>query len=184
MLAPPAIDGRVVARLYAGEITDDGCSSAMVPDTFFCIMTGLEISNPRLRRLYETWLEKQAGKPYPARSDFDPVNDLRFILGNLMLVDVVGGDPPDFRIRLHGSSLVVRHGYELTGKMLDELPIPEQRDRARQTFSTVVATGEPLHSNRDQLFGDRLRRYEAIVLPLSNNGATVDMLLVGLIHHD
>jgi hypothetical protein len=105
-------------------------------------------------------------------------------LGNLLLIDVIGNAPPDFRIRLHGSNLVAYHGYELTGKMLDELPLDEQRARARQTFTTVVTTGELLHGHRDQVFDERRRPYETIVLPLSTNGATVDMLLVGLIHDD
>jgi hypothetical protein len=141
------------------------------------------IIKPRLRQLYELWLSKRAGRRFPPRADFDPV-DLRFILGSLILVDVVAGTPPDFRIRLHGSNLVSRHGYELTGKMLDELPLSEQRDRARQTFNAVVATGELVHGHRDQLFNEVRRRYETIVLPLSSDGANIDMLLVGLIHDD
>lgn len=141
------------------------------------------IVNPRLRQLYEHWLNKCAGRRFPSRADFDPL-DLWFILGNLILVDVIESAPRDFRIRLHGTNLVSRHGYELTGKMLDALPIAEQRDRARQTFTTVVTTGEPLHGHRDQLFGERWRHYETIILPLSTDGANIDMLLVGLIHDE
>jgi hypothetical protein len=141
------------------------------------------IINPRLRRLYELWLSKCAGRRFPSRADFDPI-DLRFILGNLILVDVIEGTPPDFRIRLHGSNLASRHGYELTGKMLEALPLSEQRDRARQTFTAVAATGEPVHGHRDQVFNELRRRYETIVLPLSHDGKIVDMLLVGLIHDD
>ena len=68
--------------------------------------------------------------------------------------------------------------------MLDALPIAGQRDRARQTFATVVATGEPLHGHRDQVFAEswQQQRYETIILPLSTDSTTVDMLLVGLIH--
>jgi len=143
----------------------------------------LSIINPRLQQLYEWWLNNHAGRKFPSRADVDPI-DLRFILGNLMLVDVIGSTPPDFRIRLHGSNLVFRHGYELTGKMLDELPLVEQRDRARQTFTTVVSTGEPLHGHRDQVFALRPQQYETIILPLSTDGANIDTLLVGLIHDD
>jgi len=147
-------------------------------------MTIPTITNARLWQLYACWLGKCAGRRYPSRADFNPTADLRFILGNLILVDVIQGTPPDFRIRLHGSNLVSRHGYELTGKMLDQLPLVEQRERARQTFTTVVATGELLHGHRDQAFDGRPQRYETIVLPLSSDSVAVDMLLVGLIHSD
>jgi hypothetical protein len=141
------------------------------------------IINPRLQQLYEWWLNKHAGRKFPSRTDVDPV-ELRFILGNLILVDVIGNAPPDFRIRLHGSNLAFRHDYELTGKMLDELPIVEQRNRARQTFTTVITTGEPLHGHRDQVFALRSQHYETIILPLSTDGTNIDTLLVGLIHDD
>lgn len=148
-------------------------------------MATRNIVNPRLRQLYECWLDKRAGRRFPSRADFDPM-ELRYILGNLLLVDVIGNAPPDFRIRLHGSNLASRHGYDLTGKLLDELPLAEQRDRARQTFTTVVATGEPLHGHRDRVFAESWQRqsYETVVLPLSNDGTTINMLLVGLIHDD
>jgi len=146
----------------------------------------LTITAPKLRQLYAYWAEKRAGRPYPMRADLDPIG-LRFILGNLILVDVIGalgGGEPRFRIRLHGTNLAARHGYELTGKMLDELPVGEQRDLARQSFSQVVATGAPLHAHRDRVLDGRNQRYETIILPLSSDGAAIDMLLVGLIHSD
>jgi hypothetical protein len=146
-------------------------------------VTAPPIVNPRLRQLYEWWLSKRGGRSFPSRRDFDPI-DLRFILGNVILVDVIGSAPPDFRIRLHGSNLVSRHGYELTGKTLDALPVIEQRDRARQTFTAVATTGEPLHGHRNQLFAEVRRRYETIILPLAADGENIDMLLVGLIHDD
>jgi hypothetical protein len=141
------------------------------------------IINPRLQKLYASWLAKRGGRRFPARADFDPI-ELRFILGNLILVDVVGKEKPEFRIRLHGSNLVARHGYELTGKMLSELPIDEQRKRAQQTFAAVVTSREPLHGHRDQMFGNKWQPYETLILPLSSNDDDIDVLLVGLIHDD
>jgi hypothetical protein len=51
------------------------------------------IINPRLQQLYASWLAKRGGRRFPARADFDPI-ELRFILGNLILVDVVGKEKP------------------------------------------------------------------------------------------
>ena len=65
---------------------------------------------------------------------------MTFIMGNVILVDVLSETPPRFRIRLHGTNLVQYVGYELTGKMLDELPQTEFREAARQTFTHVFKT--------------------------------------------
>jgi len=74
----------------------------------------LPISHPRLQRLYAYWSTKKGQRKMPSRADID-VLDLRYMLGNIMLVDVVadvaGGTPPRFRIRVHGSNLSQRAGY-------------------------------------------------------------------------
>ena len=59
------------------------------------------ITAPQLRQLYSYWSERRGTRRYPRRADLDPIG-LRFILGNVILVDVIGGEPPRFRIRLHG----------------------------------------------------------------------------------
>ncbi len=80
------------------------------------------ITNLRLRRLYAYWNERRGSRRFPARADIDPL-DLTFLMGNMILIDVIEGDPPGFFIRLHGTNLAQRAGYELTGKMLNDLPI-------------------------------------------------------------
>jgi len=70
----------------------------------------------------------------------------------------------------------------LTGKMLDQLPVNEQRDLARQSFTSVAQSGAPLDAHRDLSIDGRRVHYETIVLPLSSDGTAIDMLLIGLIH--
>jgi len=140
-----------------------------------------EISHPRLQRLYAYWSAKRGARKMPSRADID-VLDLRYVLGNLMLVEVVGGPPPRFHIRVHGSNLAERAGYELTGKMLDELPEDEFRKEVGQKWTEVAATGEPMHCDRDlRINGRPPYRYESIILPLSADGETVNMELVAVI---
>ena len=141
------------------------------------------IDNPRLRRLYEYWCDRRGDRRFPARADIDPL-DLAFILGNLILIDVVEGDPPGFFIRLHGTNLAQRAGYELTGRMLNELPISEFRQLAMETFAYVAQNGEPFRGSRDRILGEQPRQYETLILPLSNDGERVNMLLAGLIYAD
>jgi len=117
----------------------------------------------------------------PARSDLDPV-DMAFAIGNIILADVLAETPPRFFIRLHGTTLSERVGYDLTGKMLDDMPVPEFRDLSQRSFTKVAATGEPVHALADRLVDERMQRYEAIIMPLSDDGEHVDRLLVGLIY--
>jgi hypothetical protein len=142
-----------------------------------------DVVDPLLRRLFVYWDGKRGGRRMPARSDVDPL-DLRFILGQLILVDVMPDPPPRFRIRLHGTELAQRAGYELTGKMLDELPTTEFRLLAQRSFATTAETRLPFHSIRDRLLDGKPRRYETLMLPLSADGDGVDMLLVGLRYSD
>ena len=79
----------------------------------------------------------------PARADIDPL-DMMFVIGNIILVDVLAETPLRFRIRLHGTNLVQRVGYELTGKMLDDLPVNDFRRLAQQSFTEAVTTAAPL----------------------------------------
>jgi len=144
------------------------------------------ITNLRLQRLYDYWCERRGDRRFPARVDIDPL-DLTFLMGNLILVDVVDvveGEQPSFFVRLHGTNLVQRAGYELTGRMLNDLPISEFRQLAMRTFSLVARTGEPFHGNRDRILDERSHRYETLILPLSKDGERVDMLLAGLIYAD
>jgi hypothetical protein len=142
-----------------------------------------DIGHPKLRQLYEYWDGKRHGRRMPSRADLDPV-DMTFVIGNLIMVDVLEGVPPRFHIRLHGTNLAQRAGYELTGKMLDELPVPEYRALAQQSFTEVATTGECIHGKRERIFAGRFARYETVILPLSDDGVRVNRLLVGLIYDD
>ena len=144
----------------------------------------LPISDPRLRRLYAYWSAKKGQRKMPSRADIDML-DLRYVMGNMMLVDVIDGSPLRFRIRLHGSHLSQRAGYELTGKMLDELPETDFRKEVRERWTEVATTGEPLHCDKNfQVFDGRPYHYESIVLSLSADGETVNMELAGPIYRD
>jgi hypothetical protein len=141
------------------------------------------IKHPKLRQLFDYWDGKRGGRELPARADLDPV-EMRFVMGNTILIDVIDGEPLQFRIRLHGTNLSEHVRFDLTGKMLDELPQVEFRDLTRLSFTKVATTKQPLHAQRDRILDDRPRRYETIILPLSSDGEKVDMLLCGLFYDD
>jgi hypothetical protein len=139
------------------------------------------IVHPKLQQLYQYWVEKRGERLMPARADLDPI-DIRFAIGDVILADVLDETPPRFRIRLHGTNLSERTNFDLTGKMLDEMPAPEFRDLSHRSFTKVVSTREPLHALSERPLDGRTQRYEAIILPLSGDGERVDRLLIGMIY--
>jgi hypothetical protein len=135
----------------------------------------------RLDALLAYWERKRGARAFPARADIDPL-ELGFILGHLLLVDVQR-EPLRYRIRLHGTELAKRAGYDMTGKMLDTLRVPEFRELARRSFTKVVETRAPFRASRDRIIDRRRHRYDTLMLPLGGD-AQVDMLLIGLIYED
>lgn len=138
------------------------------------------IQDSRLRRLYDYWLAKRGTRRFPARADIDPL-DFPYLLGNIMLLDVVR-DPLRFRVRVHGTEMVMRAGYELTGKFLDDLPISDYRSYVRERCEGLVRDGEPLLIRHNRALDGKARRYEAIWLPFADDGDSVSMLLCALIY--
>jgi hypothetical protein len=134
------------------------------------------LSHRNLIRLYDYWDERRSGRAFPARRDVDPL-EFAYVLGNVVLIDVLY-QPLRFRYRLVGVNLVRRDGFDMTGKMVDEFPEPEFRQHLIAVFSTVVESGRPLRGVRDLFVDGRTRQYEALSLPLSDDGQEINMLLI------
>src|SRR4051794_34289618 len=68
------------------------------PDGFAAIARDVAdgIRAARLQRLHPYWTERKGDRRMPARRDIDPL-DFPYLLGNIMLLDVVG-EPPRFRV--------------------------------------------------------------------------------------
>src|ERR1700732_5175329 len=160
-----------------------GCIFTPAMDIFFkrqsADVSG-EIRAERLLRFYRYWLERKGARPFPPRRDIDPL-DFDYLLGNVMLVDVLS-DPLRFRVRLHGSNMVMRAGYDLTGKLVDDLPIPEYRTYVIERCKDLVKRGTPLVVQHDRVLGGQPQRYEALWVPFSSDGTRVTMLLCALIY--
>jgi len=138
------------------------------------------IQDSRLRHLYEHWQDKKGSRRLPNRRDIDPLA-FADVLGHVMLLDVLG-DPLRFRVRVHGTAMVKEAGYDLTGKLMDELPIVDYRDYVRERCEGLVRTGEPLVVHHNRSIDSRVRTYEALWLPFSDDGQNVTMLLCAMIY--
>lgn len=135
-----------------------------------------QIRHADLVRLYDYWALRRNGRSFPARADLDPV-EFRFAVGNVTLIDVLEA-PLRFRFRLVGSLMAQRLGWDLTGRMVDEVPDSEYRERVVQGFRKVVETRRPNTTLYERTVDGKPRRFEVLRLPLAADGETIDMLLL------
>ncbi|MGH7088475.1 MAG: PAS domain-containing protein [Stellaceae bacterium] len=136
------------------------------------------IRTPLLQRLQDDWERRRRGREFPARADFD-VLDMKYAMGNLTIVEVAY-DPLRFRFRLHGSRISQRVGYDMTGKDIEALP-PALAPLVRRHFEAVVEERRPIVEVRERQIADEgVFDSEVLALPLSRDGRTIDMLMVGV----
>lgn len=140
---------------------------------------GTVIADVRLRELLEYWRSKRASRPMPARTDIDPV-DIPSLLPIIGLVDVLDGGTR-FRFRLLGTEVVDAAGYNPTGRYLDQaLPDGGYSEYLIGLFREVARERRPLYSESDLLGGGGVERHvRRLLMPLSRDGETVDMVFGG-----
>jgi hypothetical protein len=132
-----------------------------------------------LRRLLEYWQAKRGERPFPRRADIDPI-DFHLMLDRISLTEVHGDRPRRYRMRLVGTFWRDLSGVELSGTWVDELPRTNLRDLTIGFYEAMIAAGKPRFAVRDAIVDDRLLRYEIMLLPLSEDGVRVSMILTGI----
>lgn len=143
----------------------------------YCIPIPEAELDPRLKDLLRFWAGKQAGKRFVARADIDPL-ELRHLLGHILLVDVVrqADAGPRFRYRLFGTEFVHYHGADQTGRWLDEIGLPGFREELLLLYTQVVEQGSARTLTYDYTIAEGVQRFQALLLPLSSDDRTVDMV--------
>ncbi|MEQ8815726.1 MAG: PAS domain-containing protein [Thalassobaculum sp.] len=133
--------------------------------------------NARLAEILELWHLKRGDRLMPSRRDFDPL-EMKRDLGWIVLVDVES-NPTRFRYRLIGTSITQLVGRDATGAYLDDLYQGSVETIATMSFRKLLTTRTPNrilgtmhHAKKGHL------NFEAIDLPLSSDGETVDMIMV------
>jgi hypothetical protein len=125
-----------------------------------------------LRELADYWLRQRGARPMPRRADIDPV-DLPRHLPRLVLADVFYA-PLRVRFRVVGTELERRLGYALTGHTIDA--------GSGAFFKPYELCAEQVRPTREYSrydFGDAgpVGEFERLLLPLSEDGARVTMVL-------
>ena len=132
--------------------------------------------NEGLLRLYGYWAGKCGTRKLPSRKDIDPL-EFTYALSRVSLVDVEEG-ARRFHYRLVSTSLTQRLGYEMTRRYVEDIPDAEVRSYVEALYAHVVDLRAPLYERSNRFFSNRIWNHEALVLPLSSDGSTIDMLMV------
>lgn len=131
-----------------------------------------------VREMYLYWAARLAGRRCPARADLDPV-DIPHLLPGIILADVISTDPLDLRYRLVGTRETGFRGNDPTGKTVREAFYGCSLDSALYSYTKAVFEREPLFRCDSYIARNhRTVREERLFLPLSDDGETVNRVLV------
>jgi hypothetical protein len=136
----------------------------------------LKICTARIRRAYEYWDSKRGDRTMPSRADIDP-SEIRDLLPGVILIDVEH-NPLRLTYRLVGTDEVEARGYDPTGKSVSEHVFAVTPQFGLETYSiaaeqaVVAYDQEPWASPNP-----RLCEVGSVVMPLSSDGKTVNMLM-------
>ena len=132
----------------------------------------------RHKALFIYWRDQAAGTPFPSRADIDP-SDIPLLLPDVFLADVLREPdaPVDFRYRLIGTGIVEIEG-EWTGARLSRVLADRERfDLLWQQYDAAAAGVASFRREKVLWQEEKHLVYEVLLLPLSSDGKTVDMLL-------
>ena len=131
--------------------------------------------DPDLSALRAYWTGKCNSRTMPSRADINP-GEIRLLLPNIFIMEI--HQPLRFRVRLAGTRICERWGANITGKWLDELDYDGVREKAIEQYATVARTGVP-RCDVMEFVSDhgRYLHYRRLLLPLSEDGVTPNMLL-------
>jgi hypothetical protein len=133
--------------------------------------------HPRLDGLYRYWLGKRGEQRMPPRRAMLP-EEMRESLGYIVLVDVT--EPPRrFRFRLIGTEIASAYGRDMTGLYADDITTAAYRDMLIEHYSRAADRAEPvLHRLSFVEWPGKVHELVRLTLPLSEDGRTVNMLMV------
>jgi hypothetical protein len=143
----------------------------------------LNFATPQLKKMLAVWEAKRGERALPSRGDFG-LRDLSFVLPHIALLSIVrAADRLRFRVRLEGSELDA-HAGPMTGLYIDETVPKKFSDKWSAPWLLAANTGKPMRSVGRVEFRDRNYYVsESFTAPLGADGATPDMLLLGVYYH-
>ncbi|MDF1719698.1 MAG: PAS domain-containing protein [Minwuia sp.] len=129
--------------------------------------------------LLDYWQGLGGTKGIPSRSAVNPM-DVPRLLKNIGLIDVVTdiAGLTRFRYRLIGTRINHIYGSDFTNRWVHESKTGAHGEFVAQLYLDAVTRAVPVFSRTMITYGDqRELQTDRLVLPLSGDGKTVDMLL-------
>ena len=126
---------------------------------------------------FDYWKRKRGDRPMPARRDIDPAEITR-ILPHVFLLDV-RQQPLDFRYRLVGTKMDENMLAHYTGVWMSQIAHQRAPSRIWSNCRKVALGGLPISGDTPYIGKNKaFLTTEDLIMPLSNDGKTVDMLFV------
>ena len=142
------------------------------------VHAGLTPTSSFLNELLALWRSRLGAREMPARADFDATELMRFG-GRIALIDVEYA-PKRYRFRLIGSRMTEILGRDSTGRYIDDLYQPGFYETAVGSYEAILRDRAPVTAHGDmKAIGKEHIRFESLDLPLSSDGAVIDMILKG-----
>jgi hypothetical protein len=133
------------------------------------------LGSEKLKRVWRILEPKRAPRAFLARPDIDP-GELVFVLPFVALIEV--HPQLRFRHRLVGTGFRDALGFEATNLWVEDWPNAHQRGLIVRSYVAAVEAREAI-GFRGEMIGDQHPvRYEALILPLSNDGEAINMLFL------
>ena len=137
------------------------------------------LENTILAFLKSYWDLKRGARAMPSRSDIRP-NEMKEYLGWILLLDVLP-ETNDFRFRTVGTRIGEYFLMDATGRTIREAFAPYGEAAVNSVLAThgkVARERLPIRVHGGAgLFGHAFLDFDAIYLPLSADGQTVNMIL-------
>ncbi|HWI29279.1 MAG TPA: PAS domain-containing protein [Stellaceae bacterium] len=140
------------------------------------IIDSAALGAPRLKEALLYWQRKRGSRAMPSRRDLDPI-EMPKLLPFVMLYDVLAS-PLDFRYRLIGTEVRSILAADYTGKRFSEVPGKGRGSVVWDNCEQVVLSKMPFSRSPPYVGPERvLRACENLLLPLSDDGVAVNMIL-------
>ena len=138
--------------------------------------------HPDIQAVVAYWRRKAGARRMPSRADIDPA-ELKPYLARITLVDVVP-DARRFVYRLVGTGEVQVRGHDPTGKSVRDGYFAASPDEAMARYERVCNSCAPYYEIDNFQVVDRYVCEANLFLPLSDDDATVNKILVFSINRD
>ena len=149
----------------------------------------LERCSPPIRRIWDYWDSRRGDRPLPGRRDIDPLSIPADLLPGIMLTEVLQA-PPWLRYRLVGTAQVALRGRDPTGQPVQGnymgAHLGIAGDDVMLNYRIVIEKRIPVYTYNPvagalpgggSLRQVPLRANSSLLMPLSSDGTSVDMVL-------